>query len=653
MVFFSHRRVTVPPSGWINAAHRQGVKMLGTLIFEDSGEDDCLRLLVGQPPTSTSGPALPSTTTLPLSPHYARVLADLAAQRGFDGYLLNIECSLAGGVNQTRALSAWILILQAEMLAKVGPHAQAVWYDSVIITGQLAWQNRVNSRNLPFFLSSTGFFTNYGKLTRVQWETKYISSTASYFSALDSALTQGLNSIIPPKSLRDIYTGIDVWGRGTYGGGGLGCYKALSVIDPKGIGLSVALFAPAWSWEKEKQSDWTWEMWWDFERKLWLNPSKEKDSESENPQPLVSFFTPRPPPNPAGLAFYTSFCAGVGRQWFVEGVKVLQTEWTDVDKQTSLGDLLWPRPALVWEGGDRAEALPEASVSLDLGSAWNGGSYLRMNVTGQGSGEEDASYRCIWVPIQSLSITARRSYEAHVVYKLDPSTRVIFDIGLSVKIINGTAELPVKITPISVPSDLAGGWSELAIQFEISADQPHDITSAVGLIIEYVSKEPTIPYTFSLSLGQVTVSPAHPPNTTLYQPKLLSAAFKAIPDTTISGVLTWETASVFPPIADINNIPPPDDPNPAWNIDQSLPAFLYYNIYVQLPAASGQFPQPDQSVFIGTTGLDGRERRFFVDPACLPDGVSQAQKIRFLVQGVTTHGEVLKWEQCVFVDFSV
>jgi hypothetical protein len=34
-------------------------------------------------------------------------------------------------------------------------------YDSVIYTGRLAWQDRLNSLNLPFFLASTGFFTNY------------------------------------------------------------------------------------------------------------------------------------------------------------------------------------------------------------------------------------------------------------------------------------------------------------------------------------------------------------------------------------------------------------------------------------------------------------------------------------------------------------
>ncbi|KAJ7911115.1 hypothetical protein B0H13DRAFT_587151 [Mycena leptocephala] len=38
----------MPPPGWITAAHRQGVKMLGTLIFESSGKDDCL-LLVEHP----------------------------------------------------------------------------------------------------------------------------------------------------------------------------------------------------------------------------------------------------------------------------------------------------------------------------------------------------------------------------------------------------------------------------------------------------------------------------------------------------------------------------------------------------------------------------------------------------------------------------
>jgi len=162
-VYFSHHCVTVPPPGWITAAHRQGVKILGTLIFEGSAGPDCLRLLVGNPPDSKTGPGIPPSTrgTLPVSRHYARLLADLAHQRGFDRYLLNFECPLEGGIEQAEALTAWNTLLQSELQAMVGSHAQAIWYDRVVFTGELRWQDRLNSFNLPFFLSSTSFFTNY------------------------------------------------------------------------------------------------------------------------------------------------------------------------------------------------------------------------------------------------------------------------------------------------------------------------------------------------------------------------------------------------------------------------------------------------------------------------------------------------------------
>lgn len=59
--------------------------------------------------------------------HYARILADLAYQRGFDGYLLNIEVPLRGGVEQCRALSTWIGMLEEALRKRVGDHAQVIW----------------------------------------------------------------------------------------------------------------------------------------------------------------------------------------------------------------------------------------------------------------------------------------------------------------------------------------------------------------------------------------------------------------------------------------------------------------------------------------------------------------------------------------------
>ncbi|KAJ3473999.1 hypothetical protein NLI96_g12705 [Meripilus lineatus] len=199
-VYFSHHRVTVPPPGWVNASHRQGTLMLGTLIFEGSAEDDCLRLVSG--PTSLPG-------TQYVSPHYARVLAQLAYQRGFDGYLLNFECRLPGGLSQSRALTTWVAILDHELKRTIGEHAECVWYDSVIIDGSLRWQNRLNSLNLPYFPPSSSFFTNYS------WPTSYPLLTVQYFLSLDPDED-------PAKGLNDLYFGVDVWEEGSHGAGALG-----------------------------------------------------------------------------------------------------------------------------------------------------------------------------------------------------------------------------------------------------------------------------------------------------------------------------------------------------------------------------------------------------------------------------------------------
>jgi mannosyl-glycoprotein endo-beta-N-acetylglucosaminidase len=96
-------------------------------IFEAGGEEDCLRLIVGKLPACKTSQVHQSSFSLPLSLLYARLLATLPHDRGFDGYLLKFECPLAGSFEQTRALAAWITLLQSELLEKVGSHAETIW----------------------------------------------------------------------------------------------------------------------------------------------------------------------------------------------------------------------------------------------------------------------------------------------------------------------------------------------------------------------------------------------------------------------------------------------------------------------------------------------------------------------------------------------
>ncbi|KAI0689105.1 glycosyl hydrolase family 85-domain-containing protein [Cytidiella melzeri] len=667
-IYFAHHRVTIPPSGWTTAAHRQGVKMLGTLIFEHAeSEQDCLRLLVGRLPHSRTGPARSSSnSSLPVSRHYARLLADLAYQRGFDGYLLNVEVPLQGGIEQCRALSTWISLLEAELKQRVGDHAQAIWYDSVILDGQLRWQDRLNSYNLPFFLPSSGFFTNY------TWPPHYPSATAQYFLSLNSNSTAVNRST---KRLNDIFVGVDVWGRGQHGGGGLGCYKALSHIDPQFLGLSVALFGHGWTWESQQDREgWDWDTWWAYERLFWVGPSTASDMPvvqdvpnqsglvcAHGPyQPIADFFQQSLPPNPAELSFFTSFSPGVGRAWYVHGVKVWEMEegspgWTDLDKNTSLGDMVWPKPTLSWHEMERSDALPTASSTLVMDDAWLGGSSLRLTLDMAETEEDDAFFRCVWLPVQSLAITPNKAYTMTIVFKteagVDQSAEL--DVGLSLKAQLEPVEHKVDITSESDIVDYGSGWQELSIQFVVVTPHRPDIRAEAGLILGLIVADPTQTSQVSITLGSLAVYPSLPPSLVDPAPKIIWADFAvANPRTPFTGALTWEIGGQHMPLTSINIISP-EDPSPAWRTSHaSRSPFLYFNIYVNASVGvEGHALLPENAIFVGTTGLDGRTNRFFVDPACLPlSAVKEARFLRYYVQGVTERGVVLPWEDCVFVD---
>ncbi|KIY71576.1 glycoside hydrolase family 85 protein [Cylindrobasidium torrendii FP15055 ss-10] len=636
-VYFSHHRVTIPPPGWITAAHRQGVKMLGTLIFEGGAEADCLRLLVGKLPKSKTGPAQSNTSnSLPLSPHYARVLADLAHERGFDGYLLNFECPLQGKIEQTRALCAWITLLQEELRVKVGPHSEVSWYDSVIVDGRLAWQDRLNSINLPFFLSSHNIFSNY------TWHSSYPAKTASYFLSLGAETTASSR-----KTLQDIFMGIDCWGRGSHGGGGFGAFRALTHIAPESLGLSVAFFGQAWTWESEQDKPgWTWEKWWEYERLLWVGRRtideavtipempREKECSCVNDayKPISSFFGRRAPPDPKVLPMNVAFCPGVGRGWFVKGKKVFDGPWTDVGKQTSMGDLLWPVPSVAWEGDEETVhefyGMPRIVPSVCMDEAWNGGSSARLEIIDDTT--ERALYRCIWIPTQSIALSAGTTYRATAIFKLEATAEI--DVNLSVKGANTIEVVPTADND----TIMEAGWSKLSV--EVTAET--ECTAAIGLVIAMVCEDPEQTNS-SLLLGQLNVSPSHG----THEPSVLWADYD-------KGVLTWETAISLPPATALT-ITSLEDPRPAWNIPSMSrwrPEFLYFNIYA-VPYQSAVYvggPEDEGVIWLGTSGLEAQDKAFVVEADNVP--FSMSGNVRFFVQGVLDNGEVLPWPRCSYVD---
>ena len=211
-IYFSHHFITVPPESWTNAAHENGVRMLGTFITEwKEGAEICQAFLKDE---STIDKCVQKLVELTL--HY-----------GFDGWLINIE----NPVESTSSLVYFVKRL-TDSLKAIDPELyQVIWYDSVIESGELKWQNELNKLNEPFFNVCDGIFVNY------TWKCENLENCIRNYSS----------------RLSDIYIGVDVFGRGCMGDGGFNTHIAIEKIHE--YNLSCALFAPGWLLEANNEQE--------------------------------------------------------------------------------------------------------------------------------------------------------------------------------------------------------------------------------------------------------------------------------------------------------------------------------------------------------------------------------------------------------------
>ena len=144
-VYFSHHLITIPPKGWIRAAHKNGVEILGTIITEfEEGKNICDEILQTR---NTVDQFVNKCCLISLSYH-------------FDGWLLNIENKL--NCEQVPNMIYLVKELTKAMHDRVSHDAKVIWYDSVTHLGELKWQNALNENNIEFFDGCDGIYLNYG-----------------------------------------------------------------------------------------------------------------------------------------------------------------------------------------------------------------------------------------------------------------------------------------------------------------------------------------------------------------------------------------------------------------------------------------------------------------------------------------------------------
>ncbi|VDM32050.1 unnamed protein product [Hydatigera taeniaeformis] len=197
-VYFSHHFVTIPPISWIGVAHRNGVRVYGTVIIELDRRNPC--------------PAFNAIFDINAKEccisHPSQFAQKLEAVRQHCGFEDSREEDFPEGsslftMSKKLGVRGYMVMLFSRRYFRR--------YDAVTKNGMLDWQNALSSENIHFFRSCfDGIFLNY------VWTPELLASTQNLALSAD-------------ESMR-IFVGVDCFGRGCPGGGGFGTKNALELI---------------------------------------------------------------------------------------------------------------------------------------------------------------------------------------------------------------------------------------------------------------------------------------------------------------------------------------------------------------------------------------------------------------------------------------
>ncbi|WP_019871079.1 endo-beta-N-acetylglucosaminidase [Salinispora oceanensis] len=318
--------ILAPNPTVIDAAHRNGVKVYGTVFF---------------PPVAYGGKlewvqdfVRKSGSTYPV----ADKLAEVAEYYGFEGWFINQETTGGDAALATE--------LRNLMTYGRNKGVEFMWYDAMTESGAISWQNALTTANDSFLGGPTpvsdSMFLNFW------W------STAGLASSRDRAESLG-------RSGYDLYTGIDTEANG---------YQTnvnWNALFPPGEShvTSLGIYRPEWTWTSSSGPA-------DFrarDSRYWVgaNGDPSNTTTSSPWKGLANYVAESTPVTQK--PFVTSFNTGNGDAYHVLGERVHTGGWNNLSLQDVPPTYQW----LVSSTGTKL------TPSLDFTDAYEGGSTLRLD----------------------------------------------------------------------------------------------------------------------------------------------------------------------------------------------------------------------------------------------------------------------------------
>lgn len=336
--------VMIPSKPWIDAAHKNGVKVIGSLFFAPTAFGGSSATVAQLFQKDGAGDYLAADKLIEIAQYY-----------GFDGWLINQETSTTS--QNATDMRAFMAYLQNNKPSDMEIH----WYDAMIESGPVSWQNTLNSQNDAFFQdgsqrTSDAIFTNYN------WNSSRVTQAASHATSLG-------------RSPFDVYTGADMWPDRN----AQTAFTNTSWIDaifngnsnPK---TSIALFATNLTFDKfnnfsTNPTDVL--NFYDTEVRLFSGDNRDPTTTGSGWKGIANYVPARS--SITNLPFETNFNTGHGQIFSTNGSQISKN-WHDLSKQEVLPTWQW-----AFEGGTGLNA------SFDFSTAYNGGSSVKITGTGSGT----------------------------------------------------------------------------------------------------------------------------------------------------------------------------------------------------------------------------------------------------------------------------
>ena len=327
------RIILVPNGHIVDAAHRNGVPVLGKVFF--GWGSDTTRLQRLREFLQKSGSTFPMADKLIEVANYFR----------FEGWFINQETF---GGNSTDAVNMRDFILYFRSKA---PHLEIMWYDAMAENGSVSFQNEFNTSN-DWFMKYGSSLAAHSMFLNFWWGSSYGDSTK-----MPNSRTRALSLGLDPY---DIYAGIDTEGGGYYTSG-----IDWENLFPEGQAhrISLGIYRPEWTFNSSSGfADYL-----ALDSRYWVgvNGDPSNTATTESWKGLAHYIPARTVIT--NVPFTTAFNVGVGTSYYIDGVERMRGDWNNLGLQDILPTWRWAlrstgaklSPTLEWGGRLQWRELPE------------------------------------------------------------------------------------------------------------------------------------------------------------------------------------------------------------------------------------------------------------------------------------------------------